>query len=171
MNFTTSSVTDDNQGHGTHVAGSAAAGTDNGVGVAGVGGNSGLVNAKVLDDSGSGAYSWITNGILWASGCDNNPCGPPRAAVINMSLGGTGSSLAMEDAVNKAWANGEVVVMTSGNSDSSGAHYSKGYEKVIPVAPPTRTTPRRAIPITAPRSTSPRWAPAFSRRREMALTG
>lgn len=63
-------MADDNQGHGTHVAGSAAADTDNGVGVAGVGGNSRLVNVKVLDDSGSGAYSWITNGILWAAGCE-----------------------------------------------------------------------------------------------------
>ncbi len=146
INFTTSSVADDNQGHGTHVAGSAAADTDNGVGVAGVGGNSRLVNVKVLDDSGSGAYSWITNGILWAAGCEtydsvakrctggNGGTGTPRAKVINMSLGGTGSSLAQEDAVNKAWANGVVVVAAAGNSNSSGAHYPSDYEKVISVA-------------------------------------
>jgi thermitase len=51
-----------------------------------------------------------------------------------MSLGGTGSSLAQEDAVNKAWANGVIVVAAVGNSNSSGAHYPSDYKKVISVA-------------------------------------
>src|SRR3989344_4555008 len=79
-NFSTSGTNSDLYGHGTHVAGIAAAATNNGVGVAGVGYNTSLMNIKVLDDSGSGYYSSIINGIKYAA--DNG------ADVISMSLGG-----------------------------------------------------------------------------------
>jgi len=62
-NFTTSATADDLQGHGTHTAGIAAAIANNGAGVAGLGFNTSLMNVKVLDDRGSGAYSWISSGI------------------------------------------------------------------------------------------------------------
>ena len=64
-NFTTSSTVDDKYGHGTHVAGIAAAVTNNGIGVAGVGYNCSILNVKVLGDTGSGTYSGIANGIIW----------------------------------------------------------------------------------------------------------
>src|SRR3989344_5302184 len=79
-NFTTDPL-GDGDGHGTHVAGIIAASTNNSVGIAGTGYNTRLLSVKVLDNTGSGYYSWIANGIIWAS--DNG------AKVINLSLGGT----------------------------------------------------------------------------------
>jgi thermitase len=67
INFSNSATTDDIYGHGTHVAGIAAAMTDNNIGVAGLGYTSTIMNVKVLSDAGAGAYSWITSGIIWAS--------------------------------------------------------------------------------------------------------
>ena len=67
QNFSSSSTVDDLYGHGTHVAGIAAAITGNGIGVAGVGYNCTIMNVKVLDDTGSGYYSWVANGITWAA--------------------------------------------------------------------------------------------------------
>src|SRR3989344_4038402 len=126
QNFTTSPTVDDKYGHGTHVGGIAAAITDNGTGVAGLGYNSSLMNVKVLDDNGSGYYSWIANGIIWAT--DNG------AKVINMSLGGSSGSSTLQSAVNYAVANGVVVVAAAGNSGNSSPTYPAYYPGVIAVA-------------------------------------
>src|SRR6185436_9977063 len=96
-NFTTSSTVSDLDGHGTHVAGIIAASTNNAIGVAGTGYNTTLLNGKVLGDNGSGYYSWIANGIVWAT--------DQGAKVISMSLGGSSSSQALADAINYAWNN------------------------------------------------------------------
>jgi len=125
-NFTTSNTVQDKNGHGTHVAGIAAAKTNNALGVAGVGYNSSLMNGKVLSDNGSGSYSWVANGIIWAA--DNG------AHVINMSLGGSSASVTLENAVNYAWSKGAVVVAAAGNSGSSSPSYPAYYAKVIAVA-------------------------------------
>ncbi|MGE5603115.1 MAG: S8 family peptidase [Nitrososphaerales archaeon] len=101
-------VADDN-GHGTHVAGIAAAATNNGAGVAGVSWQSPVMAVKVLDASGSGAYSDIAQGILYAA---NN-----GASVINLSLGGAAASQTLCDAVSAAVAKGKVVVAAAGNAD------------------------------------------------------
>jgi len=97
-NFTTSATIDDLYGHGTHVAGIAAAVTNNDLGVAGGCPNCVLMNGKVLGDNGSGAYSWVSGGIIWAA--DNG------AKVINLSLGGSSPSKTLERAVNYAWNKG-----------------------------------------------------------------
>ena len=115
QNFTSSSTVDDLYGHGTHVGGIAAAITNNSTGVAGLGYNSSLMNVKVLDDTGSGYYSWIANGITWAT--DNG------AKVINMSLGGSSGSSTLQNAVNYAVANGVVVVAAAGNSGNPSRTY------------------------------------------------
>ena len=65
-------------GHGTYVAGIAGASTNNGQGVASLGYNSTLMNVKVLDNDGSGGYSAVAAGMVWAA--DNG------ASVIDMSL-------------------------------------------------------------------------------------
>ncbi|MCJ7740309.1 S8 family peptidase [Candidatus Microgenomates bacterium] len=125
-NCTDSPLDDDSYGHGTHVAGIAAAATNNGTGVAGLGYNASLMNVKVLGDDGSGYYSWIANCITWAA--DNG------AKVINMSLGGPSKSKTLENAVNYAWQKGAVIVAAAGNSGNSSPTYPAYYTNVIAVA-------------------------------------
>ena len=124
--FTGSTSVDDRYGHGTHVAGIAAAVTNNALGVAGVGYNCGILNGKVLADDGSGAYSWIASGIIWAT--------DKGAKVINMSLGGRLGSYALLEAVNYAWNHGVVVVAAAGNNGTSKANYPAYYTNCIAVA-------------------------------------
>jgi len=126
QNFSSSPDIDDHYGHGTHCAGIAAAATNNGVGVAGVAYAASLMNGKVLGDGGSGSWSWVASGIVWAA--DNG------ADVISMSLGGTGSSQAVEDAVNYAWDHGVVIVAAAGNNNDNQPFYPASYEKIIAVA-------------------------------------
>lgn len=125
-NFTGSSTVDDLYGHGTHVGGIAAAVTNNTTGVAGVGYQSSLMNGKVLGDNASGYYSWIANGIIWAT--------DKGAKVINMSLGGNRKSSTLEEAVNYAWNNGAVIVAAAGNSGNPSGTYPAYYQNCIAVA-------------------------------------
>lgn len=125
-NFSDSGTVDDIYGHGTHVGGIAAAVTNNSLGVAGVGYEASLMNVKVLGDSGSGAYSWVASGIIWAT--DNG------AKTINMSLGGTRKSSTLESAVNYAWTNGVVLAAAAGNSNNPSPTYPARYENCIAVA-------------------------------------
>ncbi|MBN2187429.1 MAG: peptidase S8, partial [Dehalococcoidia bacterium] len=126
INFSDSTTPDANgHNHGTHVAGIAAAATDNGIGVAGMGHNSSLMNVKVLSDDGSGYYSWVAQGIIWAA--DNG------ADVINLSLGGTSPSTTLEQAVDYAWSKGAVVVAAAGNYGSSSPFYPAYYTNCIAV--------------------------------------
>ena len=99
----------DDNGHGTHIAGIAAAVTDNGRGIAGVAGGSMVMPVKVLDASGAGDYAAIIQGIRYAA--------DRGAKVINMSLGGPGFSRAMRDAVAAALEGGVTVVAASGNEN------------------------------------------------------
>lgn len=125
-NFTTSSTVDDVYGHGTHVAGIAAAVTNNAAGVAGTGYNAKVLNGKVLGDNGGGYYSWIAEGLTWAA--------DSGARVANLSLGGSFGSAALESAVNYAWGRGTVVVAAAGNSGSSAKFYPAAYTNAIAVA-------------------------------------
>lgn len=126
INFSASATTDDLYGHGTHVAGSAAASSNNGVGVAGTCKSCALYNVKVLGDNGVGDWAAIANGITWAA--DNG------AKVINMSLGGTSPSATVEEAVNYAWGKGAVLVAAAGNRGVSDPHYPAYYPNVVAVA-------------------------------------
>ncbi len=116
----------DDNGHGTHVAGIAGALTNNGIGIAGTGYNTNLVSVKVLDSSGSGYYSWVANGIIWAA--DHG------AKVINLSLGGTSPSTTLLNAINYAWNKGAVIVAAAGNSNSSQRLYPAYYSNSIATA-------------------------------------
>jgi thermitase len=127
VNFSKSRTPDDVYGHGTHVAGTVAARTDNGrTGVSGTCPRCTLYNVKVLDDSGNGSYSSIAKGVRWAA---NN-----GAKVINMSLAGTGYSRTLEEAVDRAWRKGAVLVAAAGNERSHVKNYPAAYENVIAVA-------------------------------------
>lgn len=110
--------------HGTHVAGTIAAATDNGTGVAGIDWSAKLVNVRVLG-VGGGTSADIADGILWAAGLPVSgvPNNPQPAKVINMSLGGMGAcSQLYQDAFTQASANGAIVVVAAGNDnmDASG---------------------------------------------------
>jgi thermitase len=126
VNFSSSPTVGDVRGHGTHVAGIAAAITNNGIGVAGLGYSATIMNVKVLGDDGRGSYSWIASGIVWAA--DNG------AEVINLSLGGSAASSALEGAINYAWNKGVVVVAAAGNDGSTSPCYPAYYTNCIAVA-------------------------------------
>jgi thermitase len=126
-NFTASPTSDDGCNHGTHVAGTIGAVTNNATGVAAVAPGATLLNGKVLDDSGSGMFSDLDTAIQWAA--DNG------AKVINMSLGATIPCLTgTQLAANYAWNRGVVLVAAAGNSNASGAIAPADCNNVIGVA-------------------------------------
>lgn len=125
-NFSMASSDDDLNGHGTHVAGIAAAITNNNQGVAGGAFKAGLLSIKVLNDSGRGYNSGIANGLVWAA--DNG------ARVINLSLGGGSPSQTLEDAINYAWNKGAVVNCAAGNNGNANRMYPAYYNNCIAVA-------------------------------------
>lgn len=112
----------DDQGHGTHVTGTIAQSTDNGLGVAGVAFGASIMPIKVLDKTGSGYDSDVADGIYWAT--DNG------ANVINLSLGGPGYSTTLENAVAYAYNHGVTVVAAAGNEyeDGNPTSYPAAYD-------------------------------------------
>ncbi|WP_105174945.1 S8 family peptidase [Pseudoalteromonas sp. T1lg122] len=114
--------------HGTHVAGTVAAVTNNGEGVAGVAYDAKVVPVRVLGKCG-GLTSDIADGIIWASGgsVSGVPANANPADVINMSLGGSGScSSTTQSAINQARNNGTVIVIAAGNDNDNSANYNPG---------------------------------------------
>lgn len=114
----------DSSWHGTHVAGTIAAATNNNKGVAGVAYDAKILPVRVLGKCG-GSTADIADGVIWASGGSvaGVPANANPAQVINMSLGGGAAcGSAMQSAVNTARSNGSVVVVAAGNSsaDASG---------------------------------------------------
>ena len=114
--------TDDN-GHGTHVAGTVAQSTNNSLGVAGVAFDSCLMPIRVLDAKGSGTYANIALGIRFAA--DN------EAKVINLSLGGSSDSTTLKDAVAYAYKKGVTIVAAIGNDNKPTAIYPAAYDEYV----------------------------------------
>lgn len=105
----------DNNGHGTHVAGIAAAETNNGVGVAGVGYAVSVIPVKVLGADNWGTWASISSGIVWAA--------QHGARVLNLSIVGSSYSQTLCDAVAQATSLGSLVVAAAGNTGNSAATY------------------------------------------------
>lgn len=112
----------DDDWHGTHVAGIAAAETNNNEGIAGVAWNCKLLPVKVMHkgDPAWGKYTWIADGIRWAA--------DEGADVINMSFGGTSGSALMMEALNYAKTAGVVLVAAAGNEDDF-VYYPAAYDE------------------------------------------
>ena len=120
-----SNASDDN-GHGTAVAGVAAAAGNNGVGIAGMCWKCRILPVKVLNRNGSGSHSNIAAGIVWAAN--------HGADVINLSLASTGRTNMLSDAVAYARRRGAVVVAAAGNAGSRRKFYPAALPGVISVA-------------------------------------
>lgn len=117
----------DPHGHGTHVAGIAAATADNGIGIRGVAPEARIMPLRVLDSSGSGWNADVAAGITWA--VDHG------AEVINLSLGNTQQSQAVTNAITYADAAGVVVVAAAGNGGAGALpHYPAADNRTVAVA-------------------------------------
>jgi thermitase len=119
-------VPDDDYGHGTHVAGIAAAWTDNGQGVAGVSWGARLMALKVLDAEGTGSYADVASAVTYAA--DNG------AKIINLSLGGPYDSQTLHDAVIYAHNAGCVLAAATGNDGDPVVLYPAKYAEALAVA-------------------------------------
>lgn len=115
----TGSPKTDSSWHGTHVAGTVAEATNNGVGMAGLAFESTVLPVRVLGRCG-GTLSDIADAITWASGgtVAGIPANENPADIINMSLGGAGACDAVyQDAINGAVSRGTLVVVAAGNDE------------------------------------------------------
>ncbi len=121
--------------HGTHVAGTVGALTDNGTGVAGAGWNTSIMPLRVLGQFGGSSFD-IQQAIRYAAGLPNDSGRLPaqRADVINLSLGGSGFSQSTQDLIDEVRAVGVAVVAAAGNSSSSEPSFPAAYDGVISVA-------------------------------------
>jgi type VII secretion-associated serine protease mycosin len=117
----------DDNGHGTAVAGLIAANTDNGTGIAGLCWGCRIMPIKSLNRNGGGSDATVAAGIRWAA--DNG------ARVINLSLGGSGESQTLGEAVNYALERGIIVIAASGNERQEGnaPNYPAAYPDVLAV--------------------------------------
>src|SRR5438093_3182827 len=117
----------DSNGHGTAMAGIAAANVNNMIGIAGVAyAGASLSSVRVLGADGSGWDSDVVSGVLWAA--DNG------AKVILMGFSSPDFSSSLQDAVNYAWSKGAVLVAATGNDGSTAPTYPAGMANVIGVA-------------------------------------
>jgi subtilisin family serine protease len=132
------SAADDGNGHGTHVGGTAAAETNNATGGAGTCPGCRLMPVRVLDNNGSGTLVNVANGITYAA--DNG------AKVINLSLGGGGSSQ-LQSAVDYAWNKGVFLACAAGNSNTSSqtSSYPAAYPNCFAIASTTNTDARSSF--------------------------
>ncbi|MDG1527643.1 MAG: S8 family peptidase [Polaribacter sp.] len=128
----------DDHGHGTNVAGISAATGNNSIGYAGVDWKCKIMPLKILDNNNSGFYSWWIAAINYA--VSNG------AKVINMSVGGSGFSQGMKDAVDNAHANGVVITVSMMNFNNNTSYYPAAYSSTIAVGS-TNSDDKRTNPF------------------------
>ena len=127
----------DDNSHGTHVAGTVAQSTNNGKGVAGVAFSSCIMPVKVLDKNGSGTYANVADGIRFAA--DNG------AKVINLSLGGPSPASYLEEALAYAYGKGVTIVAAAGNDGTNTISYPAAYDSYAVAVGATRYDETRAF--------------------------
>ncbi|MCZ6703597.1 MAG: S8 family serine peptidase, partial [Ignavibacteria bacterium] len=115
----------DENGHGTYMGGIAGAEVNNVTGIAGVAPNVKILILRAFDPSGFGEEDDVAAAILYAV--------QMGAKVISMSFGDNTFSLVLRDVIRFAYAQGTVLVGSSGNSGSTAPHYPSGYSEVISV--------------------------------------
>ncbi len=119
------SCSDDNL-HGTHVAGTIAANTGNGVGVAGVAPDAQLAIFKALNGAGTGFYADIVAGVNYLS---KHAAG---VKIISMSIGGPKDS-ALDSALSQAYTRGTLLIAAAGNDGDATANYPAFHPDVMSV--------------------------------------
>jgi serine protease len=122
--------------HGTHVAGTIAAATNNVTGVAGVAWNARVMPLRVLGKDG-GTINDINQAILYAARLPNSSGSLPaqRADIINMSLGGPDFSQGQQEVITKARDQGVIIFAAAGNEAQTGNQigYPAAYDGVVSV--------------------------------------
>ena len=124
--------------HGTHVAGTIGAETNNNTGVAGVGWNVSIMPLRTLGVGGGNSYD-IEQAVRFAAGLanDSNTVPARRADVINLSLGGTGGDVtdpAVYAAYTAARDAGVIIIAAAGNDSSNVPFYPASYPGVVSVS-------------------------------------
>lgn len=142
----------DGYGHGTHVAGTIAAATNNGLGVASMAPGVSIMPVKVLDADGYGYWSDFLEGVDWAVA--------HGADIVNMSLGSglsAGQVAAWQPTFTAAWDAGTIVIAAAGNNNSSSLFYPASFANVLSVSATTNADVRAsfsnygsAIDVAAP---------------------
>ena len=120
------SNTADDLGHGTAVAGTVAAATNNGIGVAGVAWNTMIMPLVVVDSNDYASYSNMAAAIQYAA--DHG------VRIINLSLGGSSPSATLQNAVNYAWSKGATVFAAAMNNSSSTPQYPAACTNAVAVS-------------------------------------
>ena len=122
--------------HGTHVAGTVAAPTNNGIGVAGVGRSVSIMPLRVLGNCGCGSTFDILQGNLYAAQLPNSSNTIPneRADIINMSLGGGGFSQVAQDVYADVRAQGVIIIAAAGNESTDEPSYPASYQGIVSVS-------------------------------------
>ncbi len=121
-----SSDFDDDNGHGTHVAGIIASETNNGEGIAGITWNNRIMPVKAMGSKGYGYTFDIAKGIIWAA--DHG------ADVINLSLGNYQPSAFLEEAIRYAYDKGAVLISAAGNDNSEQPSFPAAFPEVLSVS-------------------------------------
>jgi subtilisin family serine protease len=115
----------DDHGHGTHVSGTAAASSNNTVGVSGICWNCRIMPLKALDSQNLGFYSWWASSLVFAA--DHG------ASVINMSMGGSSDSITLHDAIRYAYRKNIPITVAMMNTGNSTPFYPAAYPEVIAI--------------------------------------
>ncbi len=110
--------------HGTHVAGTIAAVTDQDGVVSGISWGAKILPVRVLNNSGSGSFAWIAEGMRWAAGISDRK-NPNPAKVINLSLGGFGKCpKTLQETIDDITELGINIVVAAGNSSVDAAKFT-----------------------------------------------